>query len=234
MSVRTSRRRDDGTCTAVEVEEFLRQQPDFFHRHLDLLESLKIPHPCGEAVSLVARQLDLLRERIRRQQIQLNDILQVARDNDTLYHRMHQLTLALLDAATVEDALAGLKWGLHQYFQADFVAVRIVEPQIESPIADLCVASSSEGFALFAPVWDAGRPLCGKPDAAQARFLFGTVAAEVRSNALVPLQHAGLRGMLAIGSRDPGRFQPGMGFLFLSQMGEILSARLATLLNRQI
>jgi uncharacterized protein YigA (DUF484 family) len=87
---------------------------------------------------------------------------------------------------------------------------------------------------LLAEALDAGKPQCGRPDPDQAAFLFGAHASEVASYALVPLQHDGLRGLLAIGSRKPERFRPGMGFLFLAQLGEILAARLATLLNGRV
>jgi uncharacterized protein YigA (DUF484 family) len=233
MSAGTPKRREKNAMTAMEVEKFLRRHPDFFQDHLDLLESLKVPHPCGEAVSLISRQIELLREKNRRLQLQMNDILHIARDNDALYHRIHQLTLALLNAAGLEDALAGLKWGLHQYFQADFVAVRIARPCIDTPIADLCMAPDGQGPALFESVMESGKPQCGHAEAGQAEFLFGDDAPDVASCALIPLQHAGLRGVLAIGSRNPTRFQSGMGFLFLTQMGEIVSARLAALLDGQ-
>lgn len=230
-SPRTSKRDIRDPLGPVEVADFLRRHPQFFQDHLDLLEILEVPHPSGVAVSLVARQIDLLREKNRNLQLQLDEILRVARDNDTLRQRLHQLTLALLDATGLEDALGCLEWGLHQYFKTDFVAVRITSPIFESPIKGLLVPADSREWTLFAPVLESGKPECGKPEPEQARFLFGENAAEVESQALVPLQHAGLHGVLAIGSRKHGRFQAGMGLLFLSQLGEILSARLASLVG---
>jgi hypothetical protein len=227
------KRNPDSGVTAAEVEAFLYQHPDFFEDHLELLESLKLPHPSGEAVSLVTRQIGLLRDKNQRLHEQINDIVHIARDNDTLYQRIHQLTLTLLSATGLEDALAGLEWVLHQYFQTDFVAVRIADPNLSSPIANLWMAPGSGGSELFAMALDSGQPQCGKPDPVQAEFLFGDRSAEIASYALVPLQHAGLRGLLAIGSHDAKRFQPGMGLLFLSQMGEILAARLAALVGDQ-
>lgn len=220
--------------TAAEVAQFLRQNPEFFKDHLDLLEILEVPHPSGAAVSLVARQLDLLREKNRRLQHQLDEILRVARDNDALHRRIQQLTLTLLNATGLEDALASLEWGLHQYFQTDFVVLRIVAPVFDTPIRGLRMPADSKGGKLFAALLDSGKPLCGKPVPEQVAFLFGDNAADVASQALIPLQHAGLRGLLAIGSRTRGHFQPGMGALFLTQLGEILSARLATLLHGRI
>ena len=125
------------------VASYLRNHPDFFDRHIGLLEILNVPHPSGTAVSLVERQLALLREKNQRLAEQLDDLLQIARENDTLNQRMHQLTLSLLDARSVEDMLACLDWGLHQYFQTDFVAVRILSPYRESPVVNLFVKASS-------------------------------------------------------------------------------------------
>ncbi|CAL1239156.1 DUF484 family protein [Candidatus Methylocalor cossyra] len=231
MSLGRSRRKPTSGPTAEEVEEFLRRHPWFFQDRLDLLEILRVPHPCGEAVSLVARQTAVLRERNQRMERQLGDILKIARDNDALYHRLHHLTLTLLDAAHLEDALAGLKWSLHHHFQADFVAVRIAQPRFESPVRDLALREGSAVAQRFASVWELGGPRCGVPERAEARWLFGQDAPEVASQALIPLRQAGLRGLLAIGSRDPERFQAGLGSLFLTRLGEIVSARLAGLLD---
>lgn len=231
MKLSNAHRQELDEVTAAAVEEYLRRHPDFFHHHLDLLEGLKLPHPCGNAVSLVARQIDLLREKNRKLQLQLNDILQIARDNDALFRRLHQLTLSLLDAISLDDALAGLRWLLHGCLQADFVSVRLIRPVFDSPIGDLCVPPESEELAYIQPLLETGKPECGQPSLQHAEFLFGADGQHVSSYALVPLQHAGLRGFLAIGSRSPSRFQAGMGHLFLSQMGEIVAARFVSLLN---
>lgn len=231
MKANKAQRQNIEAITADDVEAWLRRRPDFFHQHLDLLEILKVPHPCGEAVSLVSRQIDLLREKNRRLQVQLNDILQIARDNDSLFWRIHRLTLALLDANSLDDALAALRWLLHECFQADFVAVRLLDPIFDSPIADLCVAADCPELAHFSQLLEGGKPECGQPTPALAELLFGSDAPEVLSHAIIPLQHAGLKGVLAIGSRNSSRFDAGMGHLFLSQMGEIVAARLVSLLN---
>ncbi len=219
-----------GEITAFEIEDWLLRHPDFFQHHLDCLETLKLPHPCGEAVSLVTRQIELLRDKNRKLQAQLNNILQIARENDTLLRRFHQLTIAMLDAASLEDALAALRWLLQDCFQADFVAVRLIQPVIDCPVGDLCVSEDCPQLSHFKQILEEGKPECGKPSREQVVFLFGTDATEVESIALVPLQHAGLKGVLAIGSRDPQRFEPAMGNLFLSQLSDVVAARFVSLL----
>lgn len=231
MKLSKAQRQEQAGPVAADVETYLRAHPDFFQQHLELLETIRIPHPSGDAVSLVSRQLDVLRDKNRRLQMQLNDILQIARDNDSLARRIHQLTLSLLDATSLDDALGGLRWLLHECFQADFVAVRLLEPVIDSPIADLCIPPDCTEVGHLRHVLESGRPECGQPTELQATVLFGSEAPDVMSFALVPLQHAGLKGVLAIGSRSASRFDAGMGHLFLNQMGDIVAARLVALLK---
>ena len=231
MKLNNAQQASPDEILASDVEDWLIRHPDFFHHHPDCLENLRLPHHCGEAVSLVTRQIELLREKNRKLQTQLNEILQIARDNDSLLRRFHQLTLAMLDADSLDDALAALRWLLHDCFQADFVAVRLIHPVIDCPVGNLCISEDCPQLSHFKQILEVGKPECGKPSHEQAVFLFGADAIEAESYALVPLQHAGLKGILAIGSRDPDRFEPGMGNLFLSQMSDVVAARFVSLLE---
>ena len=216
---------------AHEVADYLREHPDFFETHLDLLGALSVPHPSGDAVSLVARQLDLLRERNQRMTRQLEELVQIARDNDALHQRVHQLTLTLIDARSLEDVLGSLDWGLHQFFQADFVAVRILDPAVDTPVQGLFVDQTHAQRPWCQRVIERETPVCGPLEPEPLAFLFGENATVVASLIVVRLDHAGLKGVFAIGSRDSERFRRDMGFEFLRQLGETLAARLAVLLN---
>lgn len=230
MSAQEPTLNPEESSDAAEVAAYLSRHPDFFSTHLSLLESLRLPHDSGTAVSLVARQIDVLREKNERLLEQLDDLVQIARENDALYQRIHQLTLTLLDAKSLEDVLASLDWGLHQYFQADFVVVRLLQPVIESPVLQLFTPEDHPSRPWAEERAEAAQPLCGKPDPKHAHYLFGEVADEVGSYAVIRLHHAALRGLFAIGSRDPERFRSDMGFVFLTQMSEILASRMASLL----
>jgi len=46
-----------------QVAAFLSANPDFFLDHQELLANLTLPHQSGEAVSLLERQVSVLRER---------------------------------------------------------------------------------------------------------------------------------------------------------------------------
>jgi len=215
-----------------QVEAYLQQHPEFFHEHLNLLEHMSIPHPSGTAISLISKQLELFRSRHQEMENQLTALIEIARDNDTYFIRMHKLTLALLEASTLEQAITNLDLVLTDYFLTDFVAVRIIKQCPESTIANLFIEPGSENLQPFFKELASNKPKCGRPTLAQAKVLFGHSAVEVKSCAIIPMTFTELDGILAIGSRDEGRFHHSMGNLFLTQMSEIIGTRLISLLRQ--
>ncbi|GAB4253930.1 MAG: DUF484 family protein [Methylomicrobium sp.] len=220
------------TLTPDQVEAYLRDNPEFFNDHLALLESLTIPHPSGDAISLISKQLEIFRSKHQELENQLTALIEIARDNDTSFNRMHKLTLALLDAGTLEEAVANLEHVFLEYFLTDFVSIRIVGMQEHSSLANLFVAPHDPNLQHFLPILNNNQPKCGRPTLAQARFLFGDVAHEVKSTAIIPMSYTELEGLVAIGSREENRFHYTMGNLFLTQMSEIIATRLISLLHQ--
>ncbi|OAI21570.1 hypothetical protein A1359_19295 [Methylomonas lenta] len=214
-----------------QVAEYLQQQPDFFQRHLDLLEQMHIPHASGNAISLIAKQLELFRVRHQEQENQLTALIDIARENDAAFNRMHELTLAMLEANSLEEAIANLSEVLAECFVTDFVAVKIIKQYPESPLSNIFVQQDDAGLKHFSTELESNQSKCGRPTLAQARFLFADNAAEVKSCAIIPMAFTQLQGLLAIGSRDEGRFHYSMGSLFLTQMSEVIGTRLISLLQ---
>ncbi|WP_054773956.1 DUF484 family protein, partial [Methylogaea oryzae] len=196
----------DSNDNEAVIIAHLQAHPDFFTAHPELLEKLYIPHARGAAVSLVEKQLDLLRDKNRRLQHQLDELLDIARDNDKLFQRLHQLTLAMLDADDLETALASLADTLYQCFDADFVAVRIFLDRPDAPLSDVFLAPL--GINPFGAMLAQQKPLFGRLNIEQGKLLFGADADQVASSAVVPLLRGDWQGLLGIGSRDEQRFHP--------------------------
>lgn len=213
-----------------QVENYLMQHPEFFNEHLHLLEKMIIPHPSGNAISLISKQLEIFRGKHHELENQLTTLIEIARSNDASFNRMHKLTLALLDAATLTEVTAKLELILAEYFLTDFVAIRIFGDPRNAEPGDLFIEPTNENLEPFLNELSNQEPKCGRPTLAQAKVLFGDSALDVKSSAIVPLVLATDQGLLAIGSRQNDRFHYSMGNLFLNQMGEIVSARLNSLL----
>lgn len=226
-------KQETSNLTSTQVEQYLREHPEFFNEHLHLLEKITIPHPSGNAVSLISKQLEIFRAKHQELESQLTELIEIARDNDTSYVRMHKLTLALLDAKTIEEAVANLETVLSEYFLTDFVAIRILKNNPDATISNLYLEPDSEELKPFSKELANNQPTCGRPTLTQAKILFGDSALDVSSYAIMPMMFTELEGFLAIGSREDGRFHYSMGSLFLTQMSEIVGTRLISLLQEQ-
>jgi uncharacterized protein YigA (DUF484 family) len=206
-----------------QIADYLVAHPEFFERHLDALRDLKIPHPTsGQAISLLERQVISLRDQAKRYRGQFEDLIQVARENDRLSRQLHELTLALIEARSLDEVLNTLQDELRTQFQADAVELRL----FSAADLDRAVNEGEPGPALFRDFMTQGRPKCGILKQEQLAYLFGSQAAETGSVALVPITGERTVGILAIGSRDADRFHPGKGTDFLRRLGEVVSRTL--------
>ena len=202
---------------AGQVAEYLREHPDFLSGRPDILAEVELAHASGDAVSLIERQVRVLREQLNRYRGQLKDLVTVARENESLTRRLHELTLALIDARQFDEVVNVLQDELRDQFKADAVELKLFSP------ADLSASDGDATPGLFRDFLERGRPTCGVLDARQLEYLFGPVAGETGSAALIPLRGMQVTGILAIGSRDTDRFHAGKGVDFLRRLGEVVS-----------
>jgi uncharacterized protein YigA (DUF484 family) len=216
--------------SADDVADYLQQHPDFFQDYLDLLEVLTIPHPSGTAVSLLVKQVQLLRDKHDRQEQRLAELLEIAKANDVASTKLHQLSLSLFNTNSLEEAATTLGEALMEYFASDFVALRLIQPCPNEALATLFIDPQSNDVKAFMKEIGSQQIKCARPTLAQAKILFGDQALAVNSCALIPMRLGESDGILAIGSREAGRFHFSMGQLFLSQIGELVAARLHSLL----
>jgi len=63
MSKVTDEKNSNQFVTQKKIKEYLLKNPNFFDENPDTLENLVIPHLSGGAISLVERQVLLLREK---------------------------------------------------------------------------------------------------------------------------------------------------------------------------
>lgn len=215
----------------ADVATYLREHPDFFARHLPLLEILKLPHPTHGAVSLVERQTTVLRERNRRTERKLKELVQLARENEQLSANLHRLGLGLLQADSLDSVLATTQEQLCDEFKADEVVVRLIGVGIlEAPY--VC-HRDDPGLTYFKELFKHRRPVCGKVDEEQLDWLFGKEAAkQLESAVIIPLIDTSPLGLLALGSYESDRFHPSMGTLFLGYLGELVGAAVSNRLGR--
>lgn len=211
------------------ITNYLQAHPDFFERHPKLLETLRLPHRTGgPAISLVERQVAVLRQNNLKLERKLRDLVEVARSNDELAARIHRLALLLMHRVDRHEIVDCLEEQLRLSFKADrAVLVLFDQPGELAESRFLRVtAKADDSMAPFRTFLDSGTPRCGRVRDAQYRFLFGDDDVEIGSVALLPLGRGSELGFLAIGNRDVDHFHPGKSIDFLAKLGDLITCAL--------
>ena len=217
------------TDEVKSVIEFLRAHKDFFVEHPELLVELDIPHSEGEgAVSLIEKQVSVLREQSEAEQKQLYSLVQTARDNERVADRLHSIAVEVLGFDNLDDVLDSVPQLIKDLFSVEYVSFRITNSTGER--AELVDARSPTFADLYQRVMS-GQSVCDNQLAPTSKsFLFGEDT-NIESVVLIPLGGSRPCGVLALGSAKEERFTTDHGTFYLDRLGELLGAAIRRLSN---
>jgi len=214
----------------ASVTQYLETYPDFFERNVGLLAKLRLPHlrESSATVSLVERQVEVLRDRNQALERKLAELMDVARANDALANRIHCLSQRLIRGRSLLETINAVETSLREDFDARNSVLLLFMEQardLEGAVGRFLKAAdpSDDVVKTFEPLLQSGKPRCGQIRDAQRDFLFGKDSIEIGSVALAPLGTKGALGLLAIGASDADRFHPAMSTEFLTRIGELLA-----------
>ena len=209
------------------IATYLQHNPDFFERHQGLLLKLRLPHARGgSTISLVERQIEVMREKHAALEAKLAELVSVARANDAIADKLHRFTRRLLKASSRGDAVARIEAGLREEFDAFHSVLLLIgeHPDLTPQRFVRTLAREEPGLKSFDTLFAGGKPRCGQARDSQRELLFGPESAQIGSVALVPLAEKGTAvGVLALGSPDRDRFHPGMSTEFLARMADLIT-----------
>ena len=160
------------------VANYLATHPDFFLRHGDLLAELDLPHDNrGGTVSLIERQMSVLRDNNRRLDRQMRELVSVARANHELSDKIHGLALTMITAGGPAQVIERVEASLRRDFGGnDAVVVLFHDPSeiVQAPDTRFLrhVARNAQGLQPFATFLEQAKPRCGRTRDAQLDFLF--------------------------------------------------------------
>lgn len=210
---------------AQMTADYLAAHPDFFNQHAALLASLDIAHASGSAVSLIERQVSILREQNAQHKSQLTELVEIAKANEQSNQKMHKLILSLMNCDGIDACEVVLDEILCDDFSVDAIALKLfVEPIPEQPEHLFVLMTSALGLELD-KLLNTRRPVCGFFKKLPLDELFEEKASAISSLAVIPLfmEKNNCFGALVLGSNNVRRFNADMGTLFLERLGEILS-----------
>jgi len=204
---------------AEDVAQYLQDNPQFFEAYAEMLSGIAIPHPYGgRTVSLSERQMLTLREKNKELEKKLHELLEFAKENAALQHKVHQFTLALFGAHDLMGLQDAVTQNLHEIFDVPHVALHIWKGL--PPSAEMLAFTDQQA-----------QPVCAHHAVHDTAAWFGEAAPHLHSFAYLPLKNGEPSiGLLVLASEDAQRFYPGMGTLFLQRLAETISSALQPLL----
>ena len=165
-----------------EVADFLRTHPDFFERHLALLSELVVPHSArGGTVSLLERQVGVLRDQLSIEKSRLASLIDKAKENSRLQQRLQRCfervtrtrdMTELLDAVPrVLQAEFGLVTAVMQFSghaAQDVIPIGALVPDDNENAVQVMRRLSGKACLLEAPLSDETAGLLDPASVAQA------------------------------------------------------------------
>jgi len=221
--------REQQLATDLQLISLLRENPDILNRHPELLPVLEVAHQSGGAVSLIERQVEILRQQSQTQEKRLRELMDVARDNERLAQTCHRLAVDLLATHDVDDVISVVLDTFKTELSADFAVVKLFSEDADliEQSAGLFVDANDEALNAFKTMLQHKNTVCGKSTDEQKTYLFDDQAEKIKSVAIIPLVAGANLGLIGLGADNTQRFKSNMGTDFLSQVGELISASLA-------
>lgn len=212
------------------VAQYLSEHPEFFLKHPDLLADLHLPHETGKAVSLVEKQVSILRQRQIDTRGQLNQLMSAAKENDKLFALTKDIILKIISATSLDDIDKLLTNDLQKNFGVDEVALVFLSDSLQIKEFSGRKISRQEASDTIGSLLDTKQSIRGIMRPKELSYLFPDSQEPVQSAAIFTLRNETTTiGLLAIGSFDQQRYHNNMGTLFFDIIGETLSVSIAKL-----
>ena len=200
------------TLDPKDVEAFLRAHPNFLQDRPGLLAVLNLPHGGEGAVSLVERQVSVLRERNIASRQKLAELSDIGRENDRLLDATRNTILALLAGENRADLTRIWLNQVTGAFNAEMGTLVWLDG----------LSEDTEEALLASKLICQGGAFSGVLRPEEMETVFGTAEGE-GSAALVAIRSGEHDiGVLGVGSYDTQRYQAADGTLFLEYLAEVI------------
>lgn len=202
-----------------DIAAYLRQNPDFFVQHPDLLEMVELPARfSGERI------VDLQHEALKRLRAKQDALVDTSRSNMSVQLATHEAVLAMLEARSLDEFIGIIQDEVPILLDIDMAALAL-EGAVET------IDMSAEGMPVLLPTGEVQSRL-GEDDVhlmaqvAGGDNLFGAARDLVKSVAIARLYPSEMMppGLLVLGSREEGLFHPQQGtelITFMARVAEI-------------
>lgn len=212
--------------SATQVLKFLERNPDFLASHPQAMDMLAPPGRFDgrRVVDMQNMMVRRLQERMERLKADAGEVVAITRANLSSQARTHAVVLALVEAADVNAFLRVIAEDLPMLLDLDAAVLAFEEdifPEFHSPV----VAKLETGTVAEIML---GKETVLRASLPEEQGIYGAAAPLIMSDGLGRLSVNGVPGLMALGSRYEGMFEPGQGtdlFMFLARVIERMAER---------
>jgi uncharacterized protein len=226
MTKSAAQAKDKEAATKIDdalVAEYLDKHRDFFAGRDDLLSNMELPHQKGQAISLVQKQVSLLRESGIATRKKLDEFVDSAKQNNEIFNKCSNLILNLIEAEDSDQFFKALEDSFKQDFDCEAYSLIIFSDTPHQINHFTTTVSEMAAKDYIGGLIRAKQPTLGVLRPAEQDFLFRHKSESVKSAAVLSVRKNRQIAILAIGSEDTHYFQPGMGTLFIGFIADALA-----------
>ena len=205
------------------VRDYLIDHPNFFEENPDVLEAINVSHDSGKAISLVERQITIMRDKNKALSGQVEQLIETAKNNDQLLAKTNQLVLQLIQAEDLNSLIAALDTSLKNDFNTEFYSLTLIDKGLFASKTAANVVSEEDAKSKISSLLSAQKAVSGALQEEQIKFLFEQSASNVASVIALPLNSSEPFGILALGSSYADFYSHDIGTVFIDYIGALLN-----------
>lgn len=222
-----------------DIIAYLRDHPDFFVKHTDILSELNIPHNTARSIESMGNISSLIEYQVaqlRQENSGLNENLEKS-EQDVLQQRelanaIHDLSLQLMKIDSLEKLNSLLTKSLKHHYQADrflFLIFQTPIPNKNCSNIHFLDANSKLAF-MFTELFHHNKPLCDSLQTEHIEALLGVETESIHSTVLIPVQQSDWHGLLVLGSTMQDQYCHGFKIDLLNYITMISAAVIENIL----
>ncbi len=215
-----------------DIIKYLRNHPDFFVEHTDILSELNVPHDTGNVTSPanVASLIEYQIAQLRLENASLNENLEKS-EEDVLHQRelandVHDLSIQLIQIDSLETLNDLLSKSLKRFYKAEqFLFLIFQKPVACEDCSNIRFLEANSKLAfMFTELFHHNNPLCDSLQKEHIEALFQAETESIHSTALIPVQQSAWHGLFVLGSKVQDQYSHGFEMDLLKYISMISSA----------
>ncbi len=209
------------------ILDYLKKNPEFFRNHPGILADMNLPHATGDhTVSLIEKQVAVLRERSIKSRHKLSELIEVAKENDVLFEKTQQLTLSLLKASSLTALFDTTQLQFKKAFDVESSNFLLLNDELNLTLSKKYIGSYSDANKAIPNVLENKKTLCSSLRPNENEFLFSSSAtigsAVIASRPLIDIKGKQTTLLICVGNQAEDFYNQNTGTLFVDYIADIL------------